>query len=282
MVRKELEDIFRHGSKTYFNSSLFFPERIRERVIRLYAFVRVADDYVDGNPQDTEGFERFKRNYQNALLGQPVEDWVVAEFVKLSAEMNFNPEWAEAFLRSMEMDLHKSKYETLQETLEYIYGSAEVIGLFMARIMELPEVSFPFAQKLGRAMQYINFIRDIAEDHELNRCYIPADHIAGYGLPDITEKSARNNPGAFSALLRNELVRYRKWQCQAEEGYRFIPKRYLIPIKTAADMYVWTANRIEADPLVVFERKVKPSKLQIILRGTLNTFYRPEWNEDEE
>ncbi len=73
----------------------------------------------------------------------------------------------------MEHDLSESSCETLEDVLTYIYGSAEVIGLFMARIMDLDEASFPYAAMLGRAMQYINFIRDIAEDNELGRRYLP-------------------------------------------------------------------------------------------------------------
>ena len=68
------------------------------------------------------------------------------------------------FLGSMAADLTRRFYRTEAETLEYVYGSAEVIGLFMARIMRLPEEALPAARMLGRAMQFINFIRDAAED----------------------------------------------------------------------------------------------------------------------
>jgi phytoene synthase len=60
------------------------------------------------------------------------------------------------------------------------------------------------------------------------------------------------------------------WQREAERGYHFIPYRYLLPIKTAADMYIWTARRIERNPMIVYEGKVKPPKARIVLQGLFN------------
>ena len=146
---------FKKGSKTYFNSSLFFPEAIRRDVFTLYGFVRVADDYVDQVPQDAKGFYAFKERYQRALAGEQTGDLIIDSFVALSERKKFPQEWAEAFLSAMEADLSKKKYPTVEASLEYIYGSAEVIGLFMARIMNLEEESYWSARMLGRAMQYI-------------------------------------------------------------------------------------------------------------------------------
>jgi phytoene synthase len=165
------------------------------------------------------------------------------------------------------MDLTKTDYATLDETLQYIYGSAEVIGLFMARIMELPEESYEAAKILGRAMQYINFIRDIEEDNSLGRTYLP---LSGSGLQSLQKSHAEANKDIFVTFVRDNIALYREWQTKAEEGYKYIPHRYLIAIKTAADMYGWTARVIENDPFVVFESKVKPSKTRIILKVLAN------------
>jgi phytoene synthase len=268
-ISPEHERIFRSGSKTYFNSSIFFPPRIRERVFTLYAFVRVADNYVDAIPQKTEEFINFRRRYETARAGTPANDIIIDSFLKLSAECGFDPAWVQAFLNSMEADLSKQNYDTLEETLAYVYGSAEVIGLFMARIMELPEEAHPPAAMLGRAMQYINFIRDIAEDTLLGRRYLPLN---GASPLIVTTDYARKNPREFSAFIGGHLALYRVWQKDAVAGYSFIPRRYRVPIKTAADMYWWTADRIAARPLIVFDEKVKPSRGRILLRILKNFF----------
>jgi phytoene synthase len=253
--------VFRSGSKTYFNSSLFFPTEVRGDVFALYGFVRVADDFVDAVPQDAEGFYAFRDRYRSAMEGRAAGDDIIDPFVELSRRRGFEPAWTEAFLRSMELDLTKRVYRTIDETLEYIYGSAEVIGLYMARILDLPDASLDAAMMQGRAMQYINFIRDVAEDNRLGRTYLP---LCETSLPDLQEASVRSDPREFVRFIRSEVERYKGWQERAEEGYVFIPKRVLVPVKTASDMYDWTAHVIRDDPFVVYQRKVKPSRPRIL------------------
>lgn len=259
---------FKAGSKTYFNSSLFFPKAVREDVFALYGFVRVADNFVDAVPQEAAGFHAFKAAYEKALAGPPSGDPIIDAFVELSRRKGFDPAWTRAFLHSMELDLTKKHYDTLEETLEYIYGSAEVIGLYMARLMDLHPDSYRPAERLGRSMQYINFIRDIDEDRTLGRRYLP---LAGTPLESLEPEYVRSHPREFGAFLRHHLAHYRQWQREAEEGFRYIPRRSRIPIKTASDMYNWTGRRIEAHPMVVFERKLKPSRGRILLQILLNS-----------
>ncbi len=262
------ERTFRNGSKTYYSSSLFFPETVRSDVYILYGFVRVADDYVDAIPQDNDGFYAFCERYKGALRGKTSGDTIVDSFVDLVHRRRFALEWVDAFLHSMELDLYRKTCGSFTETLEYIYGSAEVVGLFMARLLGLPEESFPAARMLGRSMQYINFIRDIQEDIELGRRYLPLSETT---LSALNKASAAADPWEFSRYIRSQLGLYRSWQRQAEEGYRYIPHRYLVPIKTAADMYNWTARQIDRNPFIVFERKVKPARYRIVLRALGNS-----------
>ncbi len=260
-VRRLQKNVFRRGSKTYFNSSVFFPPAVKRDVYALYAFVRVADDFVDSVPQDSEGFYAFRRQYEHALMtGSPSDDPIIDSYVELATRRDFDPAWTTAFLHSMELDLTKKICETVEETLEYVYGSAEVIGLFMSKILQLPEEALPAACMQGRAMQFINFIRDIAEDVSFGRQYLPSRETE---LPDLREETTRANPREFQRFLQQQVDRYIEWQKQAEAGYRFMERRYLIPVKTASDMYNWTASRIVKDPFIVYQQKVKPAKIRI-------------------
>ncbi|MCX7881809.1 MAG: phytoene/squalene synthase family protein [Brevinematales bacterium] len=266
--KKLFTSIFKKGSKTYFNSSLFFPEEIREKVFRLYAFVRVADNYVDTIPQKKEEFYAFKEAYLQSREGKNSGNPIIESFVELSRELDFPREWADAFLAAMEADLTKTRYTTLEETCQYMYGSAEVIGYFMGRIMGLPEEALPYAGLLGRAMQYINFIRDIAEDLTYDRIYLPLNESP---FPDLREETCRKDPPAFESYIRKQIERYLAWQKEATHGYQYIPKRMLIPIKTAADMYAWTAHKIFQNPWIVYQKKVKPPKWRILFQVLVNT-----------
>ncbi|MGE4453849.1 MAG: phytoene/squalene synthase family protein [Sphaerochaeta sp.] len=205
MVADRHEHIFRNGSKTYYFSSRFFPPQVRRDVYALYGFVRVADNLVDDQPVDPDRFHTFRKTYIQAYhSGTSSGDEVIDAFIELQRRKHFDPAWTEAFLDSMEHDLSESTCETLEDVLTYIYGSAEVIGLFMARIMDLEEASFPYAAMLGRAMQYINFIRDIAEDNGLGRRYLPwltlpCTHCRSRKREKILENSLHSSIGRLHA-----------------------------------------------------------------------------------
>lgn len=262
--------IFFKGSTTYFTSSLFFPESVRNDVFTLYAFVRLADNYIDQKDQNISDFNEFVKKYQQALSGRSVDETVINDFVQLQTRKKFKQVWIDAFLSAMKQDTKKHLYETINETKKYMYGSAEVIGLMMAAILELPKKSYPSAKMLGRAMQYANFIRDIEEDIILGRQYIPSDVIKKYQFTSLNKPMHKSKVLSFKKMIHQEIKRYEAWQAKAEKGFVYIPKRSLIAIKTASDMYRWTMNQIKKDPMIVYQKKVKPSRSTIILTALKN------------
>lgn len=270
-IDKTIYTIFKKGSRTYFYSTIFFPKTVKKDVFTLYSFLRKADDYVDSIPQDTESFYAFKDRYADAKSGKVTGDVVIDSFMELSNRKNFENKWIDAFLNSMEMDIYKSTYQNMEELMNYLYGSSEVVGLFMAKIMDLPPESFIAARHLGRAMQYINFIRDISEDIELGRVYFPQDDLEEFGLENLEEDHTTIRRDNFKGFIRKQLETYNLWQIEAEKGFKFIPYRYLISIKTASDMYKWTAREIERDPFIVYKKKVKPSTSKVVLNVFSNS-----------
>ncbi len=257
--------IFKKGSKTYFYNSLFFPKDVREDVFVLYSFVREADNLVDEVPQDPLKLGKFMDDFKKVCKGERTGDIVLDSFCDLASRKRFEKEWVQAFLRSMELDLTKHTYDTMRELDEYIYGSAEVIGLMMARIMGVNDRFQVNARALGKAMQLINFIRDIDEDNALGRRYIPTEDLETNGLMDLTFDHVRSRKGAFKGLVHQQVERYRCFQHEAEKGFQALDRDHLIPIMNASDMYNWTARKIESDPLVVYRRKVKPSIPRIVI-----------------
>jgi 15-cis-phytoene synthase len=271
-MEKNNRAIFKKGSRTYFYSSVFFPQKIKREVFILYAFVRTADDYVDQIPQDEESFRNFCDNFDQAWQGNLSGDEIIDDFVKLAKEKEFKKEWIDAFLSSMAADLSQANYQTITDTLKYIYGSAEVIGLMMAKLMNLPSDSYQGARLLGRAMQQINFIRDIKEDIDLGRQYLPIDEMKYLELKSLNQDLVYAQPFEYMAFIKKQLSYYNQWQKEAESYFHFIPIRYRIPIQTASAMYNYTAKKIAKEPLVVFDRKIKPGKTRIILTGLKQIF----------
>ena len=270
MINKTIYQIFHKGSRTMFYSSLFFPKKIRQDVFICYAFVRRADNLVDSLPAKPQEFYRFKQHYHQATQGKPTGDIVIDSFADLEQRKQFDPHWTESFLHSMELDLTKTSYETVPELLNYVYGAAEVMGLYMSNILNLPKEAYPAARYLGRAFQCINALRDINEDNHLGRSYIPLEDLHQFGLHNLTYDHAKQYPNQFTQLIHTHLTRFYYWLHTAEQGYHFLPKRYLISVKTAMDMYQWTAEQIHRNPFIVYDWKVKPLISQIIGSVFLN------------
>lgn len=269
------QDIFKSGSTTYYWSSKFFPKSVRRDVFDLYSFVRLADDYVDSVPADSDGFYRLRRmwlevNKNIAFSTHKLPDdthdlRAVKNIVRLIEQRGIKKQWVESFLDAMQSDLVFHPKTTLDDSLKYTYGSAEAVGLMMAKIMNLPDQAHEAAQLQGRAMQWLNFIRDITEDNQMGRQYFPVEELQKFNLRDLSEKTATNQPEDFQKFIQFQIDRYKTWQHEAEAGYQCIPKRLRIPLQTATDMYLWTAQQIEKDPLIVYRKKIKPSKIRIIV-----------------
>lgn len=264
--------IFKSGSTTYYYSSLFFPRGVREDISTLYAFVRTADDFVDAVPQNISGFNDFCEKTSQIYQGEEIQHTIIQAFCDMAFRKKIPYEYIESFLSAMRADTQKNTYRTYEELENYMYGSAEVIGLMMCKILNLSEESYLAAQLQGKAMQLINFVRDIQEDTSLGRQYIPTEDMHQFNLKTLQPQTAKEKQ-QFAKLVQYEIERYYAIQKEAEKGYRYIPKRYLVPIQTAADMYNWTARQIETNPLLVFEKKVKPTPAQIII-SVLGRFIR--------
>lgn len=271
-IVENAKKIFSTASVTYYNATQFFPEEIRDDVTILYSFVRVADDFVDCNPQKPDEFYQFKQTYEKSLNSKTSSNnEIIDSFIDLLERKQIPKKVPEVFLKAMEQDLHKSNYQTLEELEEYMVGSAEVIGVMMAKIMELKKESEQTARLLGKAMQFINFIRDIEYDmHTLNRVYIPQEILSRYDFEEFTKDSIQSNIKKFTQMIRDMIQLYYEWQTRAETGFQFIPTPYLIPIKTASDMYKWTANKLFDDPTIILKERLKPSPTQILAAAQKN------------
>jgi 15-cis-phytoene synthase len=295
-------EIFRNASKTYYYSSLFFPKKFKDDVFTLYAWVRLADNFVDVIPQQKKEFLEFKKitfakidalesrtdsrkilmstrktNFDSPESNSVLSDETLAiilEFVKLYERKKFKREWITAFLDAMESDLKKVLIKNKTELENYMYGSAGVIGYMLCAIFEIKltqKNAYVAAKNLGYSMQYINFIRDISEDTQLGRTYLYEFRESTTQKPnnaqvktkspkDVNQKEAQK----ISSLQRH-LLEYKRYAKSAEKGYSFLPYRIRVCVLTAQSLYLWTAKKIAQNPKIVFERKVKPSHLKILM-----------------
>jgi len=153
---------------------------IRDAIYSIYGFVRFADEIVDS----FDGFDKeklindFEADYYKAHADGISLNPILNAFQTTVKQYDIDDELIHAFLKSMKLDLYKSEY-TKREYQEYIYGSADVVGLMCLKVFvngdenRYDELKEP-AMRLGSAFQKINFLRDLKDDMEdLNRSYFP-------------------------------------------------------------------------------------------------------------
>ena len=155
--------------------------KIRAAIYNIYGFVRFADEIVDSFHEynKEELLLRFEKDYYNSKKEGISLNPIINSFLHTVDKYNIPNHLVEAFLKSMKADLYKTVYNTEEEYKEYIYGSADVVGLMCLKVFvngddikynELKDA----AQRLGSAFQKVNFLRDLKDDFEdLNRSYFP-------------------------------------------------------------------------------------------------------------
>ncbi len=272
-IDKEIYNIFKGASNTFFYYSLFYPKEQRKDIFDLYAFVRVADEFIDKDPQDIKGLNDYKEEY----LTKTSKNKFVINFLKLEEKYEFEREWTTSFFHSLELDTRRKIYKTQEEFDEYLYGIAEVIGLYISSILKLHPDSQKYAKFLGKAMQYANIIRDIGYDRDsLGRTYIPQENIDMFNLKNLSASEINKKKDEFERLIKYETNQYFKYLKEAEKGFKFIPKRSLIPIKSASDAYKLVIEKIVRNPFQIFDKKVKPKRYEFFTILLKNLIYSPK------
>ena len=173
----------RYGT-TYYWSTALLPKVKRHHVHALYGFCRYADDIVDDLGSSASSAERraaladFGDRFFADLATGHSDDPVLKAVVHTVRAFDLDPDCFRRFLRSMAMDFTVETYETFEDLLDYMDGSAAVIGEMMVPILEpLSPEAFPHARDLGIAFQLSNFWRDVAEDLDRGRGYLPQEDL---------------------------------------------------------------------------------------------------------
>ncbi len=172
---------------TSFSSAVkMLAPSIRQDIYNIYGFVRFADEIVDSfHDYDKQIlFSQFENDLALALSQKISLNPILNSFQHTVHNYNIPNELIEAFMKSMKLDLHKTKYNTVEEYNEYIYGSADVVGLMCLKVfvngnIELYEELKHSAMRLGSAFQKVNFLRDLKADFEdLSRSYFPNTNLS--------------------------------------------------------------------------------------------------------
>jgi phytoene synthase len=253
-----------HG-KTYYLATLLLPREKRPFVHALYGFARYADEIVDDLASDLtiqEKSDLLSRWGDQVLQGLSTgnsNDVVGRALIDTVARFNIPHEHFVAFLHSMKMDLSVTSYANYEALMEYVYGSAAVIGLEMVPILgPLSDRAYEPAEKLGIAFQLANFIRDVNEDLDRGRVYLPLDELASFGVDRELLERRVLTPEIIQAL-KFQIARVRQLQKEATPGIQELAPSSRPCIEAASELYCGIVDEVEKIDYQIFNKRAKTS-----------------------
>jgi phytoene synthase len=253
-----------HG-KTYYLATLLLPAAKRPYVHALYGFARYADEIVDdlsSTATDQEKADHLKR-WGDEFLGDVVagrsDDPICAAVVDTVERWDIPLEHFEAFLHSMAMDLTVTEYPTYDDLYEYVYGSAAVIGLQMVPVLQpLAPEAYDRARDLGIAFQLANFVRDVGEDLDRGRVYLPLEDLERFGLTRA-DLERRVVDDRVRDLLRFQIARVRRLEEESRPGIELLHPTSRPCIEAARVLYCGIVDEVERIDYEVFDERATVS-----------------------
>ena len=253
-----------HG-KTYYLATLLLPKSKRPYVHALYGFARYADEIVDDLAstltvdEKAQALSTWGEKILYDLASGISDDAVGRALIDTVNRFDIPHAHFKAFLDSMTMDLTVTEYQTYEDLLEYVYGSAAVIGLEMVPVLGvLEEGAYECAKKLGIAFQLANFIRDVGEDLDRGRIYLPLTELAQCGVSREMLEARVLTPQIIEAL-KFQITRVRQLQAEATPGIKMLEPASRPCIEAASTLYCGIVDEVEKIGYDIFNKRAKTS-----------------------
>jgi len=270
-------DFSQNRLSNFYFSFFSLPAPKREAIETIYAFCRYTDDIVDEENTDTKEKHRRLRQMTGELrlsLSGSSNYPVLNKLGSIIRRFDIPVVHFQNLLKGMEMDLHKSRYETFQELEEYCYRVASTVGLICAEVFGYHhEATKEYAINLGKALQLTNILRDIKADAQHGRIYLPTEDMRRFGYSEEE---------LFANVYNERFVEMMKFECDRAHSYFKKAKTYLAeddkPLFTAArtmgNIYYLLLRRIRAANYDVFSKRIRlgsPAKLMVAFVLRLRT-----------
>jgi phytoene synthase len=267
-------DLHRAHGRTYYLATRLLPAEQRPHVHALYGFTRYADEIVDrtdgtGHGERAERLQEWSRRLDAGLAGTAVSDPILPAVLHTIRTFDLDRRDFACFLASMAMDLETDRYETYDDLLSYMEGSAAAIGTMMLPILDPvdPAAAREPARQLGLAFQLTNFIRDVAEDLDRGRIYLPQRDLRRFA---VTETDLRRCAAARAAeprvrdLIAFEVARARRHYAAAAPGITLLAPSSQGCIRAAYHLYGAILHEVERNGFDVFARRaVVPNRRRV-------------------
>ncbi|MDD5668676.1 MAG: phytoene/squalene synthase family protein [Candidatus Omnitrophica bacterium] len=216
----EAKNVTKIHSHSFYYASLILPPRIQKAAYSIYAVCRLSDEAIDSSSPQSQvaGLNKIREKVAHAYSHKTIADPLGIVFQKTVRDYHIPQEYFNVLFTGMIADLTKNRYKNFNELYDYCYEIAGIVGLMMLSIFEYtsPEAK-KYAVDLGIAMQLTNIIRDIKEDWERGRVYLPQDEMSRFNISEDTLREGRVTPD-FKAFMQFQIQRAREYYTNAAKG----------------------------------------------------------------
>ncbi|MFH5831899.1 phytoene/squalene synthase family protein [Halalkalibaculum sp. DA384] len=259
-------EMTRQHAKTFYMATRFLPNKKQRGIFAIYALCRYVDDLVDEAedlidrekvtyPDIRNRIDRWKQKLEETYNGKRFDDPILLAFSDVLRSYQIPVELPFELMEGVCMDLYKNRYETFEELWDYSYKVASTVGLMTSEVFGYSdEQALQHAIDLGIAMQLTNILRDVGEDLEKNRIYLPKEELDRFG---VTEKDlfSHRRTDAFIELMQFQIERTRNYYRSTDRGIEMLEKDSRLPVYLASFNYGRILDKIEENGYNVFEKR---------------------------
>ena len=272
------QHITSYYSRTFYMAASLLPLPKRRAVHALYAMCRITDDIVDhAEAVDSDPLATLEDWYQRlshrkATINHPV----ISAWADTRVRFEIPAAYVRQLVDGVAMDTEYSRYESFADLAKYAYGVASTVGLMAMHIVGYEDAAaIPYAVKLGVALQLTNILRDVGEDLQNGRVYLPQDELQDFGLSenDLHQGTVTDQ---WREFMRFQIERNRELYAESLPGVRYLNSDGRFAIAAAAELYQGILTDIESHDYDVFTRRssVNTSSKLAMLPGIWWRSYR--------
>lgn len=250
---KYCERITKEHSKTFYLASTILPREKRRSVRALNAFCRYVDDLVDRNSiRSQEELRLWKQRLSEEFASGGL---LATAWLHIKSRYGIPEGYVDQLIEGIARDTVKRRYNSFDELTEYCYGVASTVGLmFMFIVGFNGSDAIPYAIKLGIALQLTNILRDVGEDWNMGRLYLPLDELNRFNLSELDIQSCIIDD-RWRSFMRYQIERCKRLYTEALPGISMLHPDGRLAVAMAAELYRAILNDIEANDYDVFHRR---------------------------
>ncbi len=263
-------------ARNFYYSFVLLPRQQRNAICAIYAFMRRCDDLSDDAPADgrapREALENWKCALETALSGRPGADPLWPALLDTVARYKIPREYFDDMIAGVMSDIEPRRIRTFEELYRYCYQVASVVGLTVIRIFGFrgPE-ALPLAEKCGIAFQLTNILRDVREDAQRGRVYLPAEDLAKFHV-DVRDLEEGKRTDEFVELMEFETARAKAYYKESAPLLDLVDPHSRASLWALVEIYWRLLERIERTNYDVLSRRVelpRREKLMVIAKAAV-------------